>query len=366
MAKRGRGPALRAAFGLLGALGLASVSLPARAAHETDVVPFLHAEAGIGFRGEVSQLQYFEGSRLGARNEVRNFVDIHARFGAWKGLELYLNTAYDAWDRVYWQDINFSGTAPAGGDDQTERRKGLSDIWLGGKYAILSEARGTGDVSTWTVESAVKIPSSYKIYPETVNSSNAGSPPSESPAGTPGYEWLLKTSFSRRVRFADPYVSFFYLNRGSASSSDENVGTFHLADEWGTFFGAELVGFEQRADNLKFSGDIGVGWRWVNDGEVPANRFMYGPDRTSGDPAVPGYVVKEQGYVRYDGRVGFFYQLQKHARASGHLTIGIPGEHFLEVYPSGFAEPAGHIPFTKIRNKANTIFGYEFEMSALF
>ena len=324
------------------------------AAATTDVVPFLHTEAGLGFRGDVAQRQYFQGARLGARNEVRNLVDINARFGAWSGLEVYLHTSYDAWDRVKWQDINFSGT-PIG--DKVERRKGLVDVWLGGKYAILAESRGTGDVSTWTVESAVKIPGSYKIYPSTDPTA------AESGAGSPGYELLLKTSFSRRVRFADPYVEFFYLNRGSGSSSAENVGTFKLADEWGTFFGTELVGFEQRADSLKFSGDVGVGWRWVNDGEVPANRYTSGPDRNPGtDAPAPGFVVKEQGYVRYDARVGFFYQLQKHARATGHLTMGLPGEHFLEA-PFAATDPNN---YGKIRSKAENIFGYEFSLSALF
>ena len=329
---------------------------PAFAAAETEVVPFLHTDAGLGFRGEVAQRQYFQGARLGARNEIRNLVDIHARFGAWEGLELYLNTSYDAWDRVKWQDITFTGTSPANGQDQVERRKGLRDVWLGAKYAILAESRGTGDVSTWTVESAVKIPGNYKIYPDTAPTA------AESGAGTPGYELLLKTAFSRRVRFADPYIEFFYLNRGSGSSSAEGVGTFKLADEWGTFFGTELIGFEQRADNLKFSGDFGVGWRWVNDGEMPANRFTSGPDRTAGDAMAPGYVVKEQGYVRYDGRVGFFYQLQKHARASGHLTIGLPGEHFLEKQ-FGTTDPQS---FGKFRNKSEYVFGYEFALSALF
>jgi len=337
---------------------LLALTLPATsfAAAETEVVPFLHTEAGIGFRGEASQVQYYQGARLGARNEIRNLVDINARFGAWTGLEIYLHTAYDTWDRVKWQDINFTGTPPAGGDDQVERRKGLRDVWLGGKYAILSEARGTGDVSTWTVETAVKIPGSYKVYPSTSPTA------AESSAGSPGYELLLKTAFSRRVRFADPYIEFFYLNRGSGSSSAEGVGTFKLADEWGTFFGTELVGFEQRADSLKFSGDIGLGWRWVNDGEVPSNRFTSGPDGAAADQ-ISGFVVKEQGYVRYDGRIGFFYQLQKHARATGHLTIGLPGEHFLEKYPGTYPDPNS---FGRIRNKAENIFGYEFSLSALF
>lgn len=354
-----------AASGAAIAALIALLPSPSQAADETYVVPFMHFEGGLGYRGEVSQLQYYQGARIGARNEARTFADINLRFGAWEGLEIYLNTAYDTWDRVYWQDVNFAGlgVAPTGGADQVERRKGLSDVWLGGKYALLSEARGTGDVSTWTVETSVKIPGSYKIYPTTVNSTNAGSPPAESPAGTPGYEWLLKTSFSRRVRFADPYVSFFYLNRGSASSSGEGVGTFHLADEWGTFFGTELVGFEQRADDLKFAGDIGMGWRWVDDGEAPANRFMYGPDRAAGDPAAGNFVVKEQGYVRYDGRIGFVYQLQKHARATGHVTFAVPGEHFLEQYPDTFNDSHS---YGKVRNKANYIFGYEFEMYAVF
>lgn len=351
--------ALGAAAGLLVStfFALATPS-PALAAADTDVVPFLHTEAGIGFRGEASQRQYYQGARLGARNEIRNLVDVNARFGAWTGLEIYLHTAYDAWDRVKYQDINFNGTPPTP-NDQVERRKGLTDVWLGAKYAVLADSRGTGDVSTWTVETAVKIPGSYKIYPSTSPTA------AESGAGTPGYEWLLKTAFSRRVRFVDPYVEFFYLNRGAGASSAEGVSSFKLADEWGTFFGTEIVGFEQRADNLKFAGDIGVGWRWVNDGESPVNRFTYGDKRTAGDPAITGSIVKEQGYVRYDGRVGFFYQLQKHARASGHLTIGLPGEHFLEKYPGSFTEP-GTNNYGKIRNKAENIFGYEFSMSAIF
>lgn len=350
-------------------LALATLALPlfvpaADAARETEIVPFLHVKGGLGFRGQKVQGIYErDGVRIGARDEIRNFVDIEGRFGAWYGLEVYFNTSYDTWDRVRWESINFAGTAPAGGDDQEERRKGLTDTRLGARYAILSEARNTGDVSTWTIETAVKIPGAYEIYPTT--KTETGPAPKESAAGTPGFEWLLKTGFSKRVRFADPYVTFYYLHRGSASSPSDDVASYDIADTWGTFFGTELVGFERKADNLKFSGDIGIGWRFVNEGEVPANRFIYGPDGTpaTGPGAPTGNVVKEQRYIRYDGRIGFFYQLQKHAQATGHLTYGIPGQHFIEVYDDSFADPQNG---GRIRNKDFVDFGYEFHMNVAF
>lgn len=332
------------------------------AADETEVVPFFGFKGGIGFRGQKVQGQYYrDDARIGARDEVRNFVDVEARFGAWKRTEIYLKTSYDAWDRVKWESVNFTGTSPAGGDDHEEWRKGITDVWLGSKYALLQEAAGTGDVSTWTLETAVKIPGSYRIYPST--KVEGGPNPTEAPAGTPAFEWLLKTAFSKRVRFADPYISFFYLHRGSASSAADGVGDFDLGDVWGTFFGAEIVGFERKADNLKFSGDVGIGWRFVNEGEVPANRYIYGPDGSSQRPTNFDYVVKEQRHIRYDGRIGFFYQLQKNVQARGHLTYGLPGEHYVEVYDEGFGDP---INGGRIRNRHFTDFGYEFAMTVAF
>jgi hypothetical protein len=361
------GAASRTLAGLLvpALLALSAAAIPstAQAARETDVVPMLHGEAGIDFRGEVIQEQFIRGgNRLGARNQTRTFVDVDARFGVWTGLELYLLTSYDTWDRVQWQDVNLAapngGFAGSNGGDFVERRKGFADVWVGGKYAILSESRGTGDVSSWTIESSVKIPGSFKIYPSTSPTA------AESPAGTPGYELLLKTSFSHRVRFIDPYITFFYLNRGSATSTGEGVGTYGLADQWGTFFGTEIIGFERKADDLKFSADIGIGWRWVNDGQTPANRFLYGPDGdTAAAPAGFNNVVREQGYVQYDSRVGFFYQLQKHARATGHVTFAVPGEHQLEIYPDNFTDPQAG---SKIRNKINTNFGYTLGFTGIF
>ena len=166
------------------------------------------------------------------------------------------------------------------------------------------------------------------------------------------------------MRFADPYVTFFYLHRGSASLPSDGVSSYDIADTWGTFFGTEIVGFERKADNLKFSGDIGIGWRFVNEGEVPANRFIYGPDGdTAGAPPGFGNVVKEQRYIRYDGRIGFFYQLQKHVQATGHLTYGLPGEHFIEVYPDSFADSRNG---GRIRNKDFIDFGYQFHLNVAF
>ena len=72
-------------------------------------------------------------------------------------------------------------------------------------------------------------------------------------AHVPGSALLLKTSFSKRVRRVDPYVSFFYRNRGSTSAPSEGVGTFNLADEWGTFFGSE-VAFEMTKPVFRVSG----------------------------------------------------------------------------------------------------------------
>lgn len=338
---------------------LLSAPSPAFAAEETSITPFLRGRVGIGYRGQFVQGQYVRDKRIvGAREEERQFTDFDLRFGAWKGLETYLRFSHVNWDRVRWQDMTFNnGVPPPGGPEQVERRKGLSDVWLGTKYAILSEARKTGDVSTWTVETSVKLPSSFEVYPST-----NGDP--EAPAGTPGFEWLLRTSFSKRVRFFDPYVSFFYLHRGTASSPDEDVDAFNLADSWGTFFGTEIVGFERPADDLRFSGDIGIGWRYVMEGQTPANRFLYGPDSGPAFPNPPGNVVTEQGYTRYDVRLGFFYQLQKRVQARGHLMWGLPSEHFIESYPRSYIgqtnedERGGET----IRNKEFTDFQFHFTM----
>lgn len=348
-----------ASLALLAALSPA----PVLAAEVTDITPFLHFKGGMGYRGQFIQGQYVrDGQRVGAREEERQFVDFDARFGAWYGLELYLRFSHDNWDRVRWQELAFdNGVPPAGGAFQDERRKGIADVVVGGKFAILSEARKTGDVSTWTVETNFKIPGSFEIYPST----DPAEP--EAPAGTPGLESYFGTSFSKRIRFFDPYVTFFYLHRGSASSPDEDVSSFNLADQWGTFFGTEVVGFERPADNLRFSGDFGLGWRYIMEGEVPANRFLYGPD--SGATNRPGgYVVTEQGYIRYDMRIGFYYQLQQHVQARGHLTYGLPTEHFIESYSAGFlsTSPGDSRSGSKVRNKEFTDFGYNFTMHVFF
>jgi len=329
----------------------------ALAANETDVAPFLHFKGGLGWYGEVVNGQYTrDGSRIAGEKRVSTRVEAH--FGVWKGLEAYLKTSYDTWDRLHWQDIGFEAApgTPVTPNDQVEKRKGLTDVTLGAKYAILDEARGTGDVSTWTVETAVTFPGSFKIYPDTAPGAT------EAPAGNPGSALLLKTSFSKRVRRVDPYVSFFFLNRGTASAPSEGVGDFNLADEWGTFFGSEVVGFERPEQGLKFSADAGVGWTWVNPGEVPENRFLYGPDGDSAN-APPGNVVHEQGYIRYDSRIGFFYQLQKNAQASGHFYFGLPSDHYIETYPASFADPQQG---GKIRNHVFTDFGYEFALNGVF
>jgi hypothetical protein len=85
---------------------------------------------------------------------------------------------------------------------------------------------------------------------------------------------------------------------------------------------------------------------------------MYGPD---GDPQRD--VVREQRHIRYDARLGFYYQLQKHAQAIGHLTYGIPTEHFIEVYPESFTDARNH---GRVRNREFTDFGFHFTMVAVF
>lgn len=348
---------------LLAFVAALASSAPALAADETDITPFLHFRGGIGYRGQFAQGQYvLDGERIGAREDERQYTEFEGRFGAWYGLETYLRVTHVNWDRTRWEDIAFNGgVPPAGGAAQVERRKGLGDVVVGSRFAILSEQRKSGDVSTWTVETNFKIPGSFDVYPSTTGAT-------ESPGGTPGFEWLMKTSFSKRVRFFDPYVSFFYLHKGSTSSPNEDVGSFNLADQWGTFFGTEVVGFERPADDLRFSGDVGLGWRYIMDGEVPANRFLYGPDSGATAPNIPANnVVKEQGYIRYDMRAGFFYQLQKHVQARGHITYALPTEHYIESYSGSLGNSANDTRNgAKIRNKEFTDFGFDFHMLFIY
>ena len=350
MLRRSAIPALGAVLGL--AVATAWV-VPAHAAEETEITPFLHFRGGVGYRGQFIQGQYVRDDvRVGAREEERQFTDIEARFGAWYGLETYLLFSHDNWDRVRWQGVDFDGFG--GPEDHVERRKGITDIVVGVKYAVLAEARKTGDVSTWTVETNFKIPGSFEVYPVLDDPATA-----EAPAGSPGFEWLIKTSFSKRIRFLDPYVTFYYVNRGTASAPSEGVEEFNLADMWGTYFGTEIVGFERPADNLRFSADASVGWRYIIEGEVPANRFLYGPD-SGAATSPPGNVVTEQGYVRYDARVGFYYQLHRRFQARGHLTYGLPTEHYIEAYPSSFNDTSRN--GARVRNKEFTDFGFNFSV----
>src|SRR5437016_2385362 len=173
----------RARLAVLGSIFFAS---PAFAANETEITPYLHGSGSIGYHGEVIQGQYYRnGAQVGSQKQQRERIDLEGRFGAWDGLEVYFRTAYDSWDRVQWNSIAFSSGTP---QDGVEKRKGLTDFTFGARYAILSEARHTGDVTTWTVETNIKLPGSYAAYPDPTGNS------AEASAGTPGVEWRLKTA----------------------------------------------------------------------------------------------------------------------------------------------------------------------------
>ncbi len=338
---------------------------PAAASDATAVTPFLHFESGISFRGQKLQGVYVQQdtdgtlTKTGARDEIRNVIDVDLRFGAWHALDVFLRSSFDAWDRVRWEAIDFTGSAPTGGAYQTERRRGIADTTFGARYALLSEARETGDVSSWTVEASVRIPGSYEIYPSTDPEEK------EAPAGTPGFDIQLATAFSKRVRLFDPYLVFFYTNRGAASASAEDVEEFNPGDQWGTFFGTEVVAFERKSDGLKLAGDVGFGWRYVMGGETFANRFIYGPDGIGGGPTGFGNVVKEDPYLRYDMRLGFVYRFQRHAMARGHVALGLPGEHYVEVYPDSF-EDDNVVGEGTLRNRNFTDFTYDIGMAFEF
>lgn len=350
-------------FPLLTAVGLlcSCFLLPAsgvRAAEETEVVDFLHANVEAAFYGQFLQGEYrLDGNYVGAREEERQLVPFKARFGAFYDLEVSLATYFTTWDRVRWENINFGGTPPVNGDEQTERRRGFGDLTFGARYAILNANRRPEDLSNWTVGIDFTAPTGrWTPYPVTQNRvvDNSGVKPSG--VGGGGADWRFYTSFSRRFGRFDPYATFFMQTRGNRRLTGGQ--TYKPGNEFGTFFGLELVGFERKSDGLKFAADLGVGWTWINEGGTHSNRFLYGPDTQA--PSTPGEgSVLEEGHADVAVRWGFAYQVHQYLRVRGYAWFDHPGAHFIEKYDASFADP---LSGGQIQQRKFTDFSYTFEL----
>ena len=206
-------------------------------------------------------------------------------------------------------------------------RSGLDQIWLGARWAPLNQRRDPSK-PTWTIggEYRIEIGDTMK-FNRTMAKANTG-------VGRGVNEFYLDTSISRRIGWADPFVTFWWLY--PTANDGSNYPTFPLSigqedkqpqQRAGTRFGFESIVWEQPDQQRRIGIEVatrveatfqgrGYSEMWEAFSTSPA--FMINPDPGNTMPGTPGAMLQPhpgttviENYATFGGEMAIRGQLGK-------------------------------------------------------
>ncbi|MFM7203453.1 MAG: hypothetical protein ACKO6N_21915 [Myxococcota bacterium] len=350
---------------------------PAFAAHETEVVPYLHGQVGLQYHNKIDRSKLFQyGVEVGTVQEGEAGPAFEVRFGVFPGVELFSSipivsgsrssqvsamcgdtthtasgkTEYGSTgqedgctlgDMVY---VYSRAYVPNGevADPIEYAWSGMDDVLLGVRFAPFSESNMGSlqskrekapmpfpPMATWRVELGYRINTGQNFY--------LGGPG----AGSGGLR--LGTSFSKRIgEVAEPYFSLVhdryspYSFVGTSPMSGQSIGgdgvLLSSPNMTQIFFGVELSPYRDATTEARFSVDFAGGtWLTSESSVLSGSRLaVIVTDPNAGEANTQDDVVVEQGQAAFVGRLRLTYQLIKWITVQGSGTLGYTLSHRLE------------------------------------
>ena len=243
-------------------------------------------------------------------------------------------------------------------------RKGLDQVNFSLSWAPMNQARDDTK-PTWVLEAEVRV-SVGKIM-----KFNRTDPGSEDGVSRGVHELRLSTAVSKRTRWAEPYVQFWWMGpigvRGEKPADADgslywDVGfgqrNNRVQSQAGTQFGFEAIVFDKKKSQerftLEFTGILQAHFNGKGYSEMwepfafagdarnnPSGPLVVDPDPTSGTDmpiSHPGVTMIEN-YMTFGGRFGLHAQLGEHVQLGASFELGRDQTHAISYTDAGIDLP---------------------------
>ncbi len=266
-----------------------------RAAEKTELIPFLHMDAEVGYHGELlfGKLRELDAEDtfrdVAVYNHSRHEMDVDIEFGIAPTLELDIRMPVVFQDRMNFRssyDLTYDvaddratmlGTPPLPAEELPDfKRAGFGDMWFALQWAPFDEAReGSSAQATMLFDVGISPPTGRNRYE--VDSRGIAAP------GSGGTDLRLAAGFSKRVQGGEPYLFASYLVTGRyevdlMDSQGRSVyggpAKLNPANRLSVLFGAELAAMDNPAASTGLDVDIYGGFTYHTWADVETGTLL--------------------------------------------------------------------------------------------
>ena len=280
---------------LIAFAAVCALSTGSRAAERTELIPFLHMDAEVGYGGAI---QFGKLRELDAEdtfrdvaifNHMRHEMNVDIEFGIAPTLELDIRMPVVFQDRLHYRssyDLTYDvsddratmlGTAPLPAEELPDfKRAGFSDMWFALQWAPYDESRENSRArATVLFDVGISPPTGGNRYD--VNSRGIASP------GSGGTDLRLGAAFSKRVRGGEPYLLASYVVTGRyeidlKDSQGRSVyggpAKLNPSNDLTVLFGAELFAMDNPAANTGLNVDLYGGFTYHTWADVETGTLL--------------------------------------------------------------------------------------------
>ncbi len=267
---------------------------PARAAQPTELIPFLHMDAELGYAGSVQFGRVREEADDGtfydvaSYNHSRHEMDVDIEFGVAPWLELDLRFPAVFQDRLNYRSSNdlsydvaedrttMLGNDPIPDDElKDDKRSGFGDMWIALQFSPFNEHHARPSPATLLLDLGISPPTGKSRY-ET-NSQGAMYP------GSGGTDLRLGAAFSKTMKGGEPYMWVQYVSTGRyevdlLGSDGQSVygGPVQLnpADTVHVVVGTELYAMKNPSTDAGINVDLYGGFTYYSWADMEAGTLL--------------------------------------------------------------------------------------------
>lgn len=290
------------------------------------------------------------------------------------------------WQEMGKDQIAVAGPDPVKGGLTLPDRAGLDQFHVGLSWAPINQRRDPTK-PTWVIGFEARIavgdPMQYNPFFDAKQKEVPTNVKTNDSVGRGVHQFHWWMTVSKRYKYVDPYVTFFYLLPVEATDSQFEWTSFEASGQerhqpqhrGGGEVGLEIIPWEKPAKKMKFTIELGARVEGVFEGrgyselwEVFANNpVLQGPCRPSGKSYNPRFwdngvycidnenkpgqsipflgITSIENHAIFTATLGFNLEMTEWFRARLGLSLGHEQQHFITFGDSGRNTPNSDQPF---------------------
>ncbi len=327
------------------AVVLGGLAPPADAAQRTELIPFLHMDAEVGYQGgiqfgrlreQTDELLYRDVARY---NHSSHGLGVDIEFGVCPMLELDIELPIVLQDRYHFRSANDWDYDPTNGrvtmldnepvpsDELPDvKRAGFGDMWIALQFSPFNETYDRPSPATMLFDFGISPPTGKTLYD--VNSRGVAGP------GSGGTDLRVTAAFSKRVHGGEPYLWTQYVMTGrheinlvddEGQPVYEGGATLNPADEVHVDFGVELYAMHNPASDAGINVDLFGGFSYFTWADVEAGTLL-----PFTHPETSGHVATTAEYLEPHFGLGLYIRPAKQVQIRLNTGVAYETGHIVE------------------------------------